>query len=170
MTNVIQTGDVKELLGIETTKHDALLSKTIADAEAIVTRRCGPLVSTQVTRRVWPSGGALVMPVYPIISVTSVTGVDTGNVIAVDDDDIDKAAGILTPDGLGSEAYDVVVQAGRDATTVADLKRAVIEMVRYLWRPTQGPNPAAAQTDAGENMAAKRRAEELMFPYVMDGV
>lgn len=170
MTNAVQVGDVKELLGIETTKHDSVLGKVIADAEAVVVRRCGPLTSTEVTRRVWPSGGALVLPVYPVVSVTSITGADTGNVLAIEDDDIDKAAGILTPDGLGSEAYDVVYQAGRDVTAYADLKRAVIEMTRYLWRPTQGPNPAAAQSDLGENMAAKRRAEELMAPYVMAGV
>lgn len=169
MATVFGIEDVKPLLGIETTKHDNVLAGIIAEAEAIVTARCGPLVSTSITKRLSPNAeGVLALPVYPIVSVESITNVESGVALTLNTEDFDLTAGLLEPDGLSlCEEYDVVFHAGRDATAAADLKRAVVELVRYLFRPTQGPNPAAPQTSLGDNMAGLRAAEMLMAPYAM---
>ena len=69
MATVFGIEDVKPLLGSRP-EHDNVLAGIIAEAEAIVTARCGPLVSTSITKRLSPNAeGVLALPVYPIVSV-----------------------------------------------------------------------------------------------------
>lgn len=162
----VTIADVKPYLNLTTTDNDSLLADVIAQAEEWVIDRCGPLVSTNLTKRVERTGYALMVPVYPILSVTSVTGVDTATVVTLDADEINLRTGVITPDTWPStdSLFDVVYVAGR-AAVPEQLRRAVIEMTRYLWRPQRGAGQR--QGDAGDNMAALRMAEFLIQPYAI---
>lgn len=168
MTNVVGLEYVKPLLNMQTTVDDAVLTSVIAQAEALVAEKCGPLTATTLTKRVIARGGKLVLPVVPVISVTSVTGVESGTALDLTNDDlVNLAAGVITVTGAwNGVAYDVVYQAGR-ATLPEPLKRAVVELTRYLFRPLQGPQVNNQVVDA--SMAAFRMAETLMAPYRMAG-
>ena len=162
----VTIADVKPYLNLTTTDNDSLVADVVAQAEEWVIDRCGPLVSTNLTKRVERTGCSLMLPVYPVLSVTSVTGVDTGTVVTLETDDINLRTGIITPDTWPSAdyAFTVVYVAGRTAVP-EQLRRAVIEMSRYLWRPQRGAGQR--QGDAGDNMAALRMAEFLIQPYAI---
>ncbi len=70
--------------------------------------------------------------------------------------------------------HEVLRHSGRPVLVVPEgntaampLKRAVIEMTRYLWRPMQGPTVNSQAVDT--SMAALRMAEMLMAPYRLPG-
>ncbi len=167
MVNVVGKDEVKPYLAMVQTDNDALIESVIAQAEAVVVRKCGPLTATALTKRVFARGGFLMLPVLPVISVTSVTAVDSGAVLDIsDEDDVNLSAGIISVGGLcDGVAYDVVYQAGY-ASLPADLERAVIEMCRYLWRPQRGSGARGGDPD---QMASLRLAEMLMTPYMTPG-
>lgn len=168
MTNVVGLEIVKPLLNMVTTVDDAVLTSVVAQAEAMVAQKCGPLTSTTLTKRVIARGGKLVLPVTPVIAVVSVTAVESGTVLDLSNDDlVNLAAGVITITGVPTGvAYDVVYQAGYQ-TLPEPLKRAVVEVTRYLFRPLQGPQVNNQAVDA--SMAALRMAEALMAPYRMVG-
>lgn len=163
---VLTKADVKPFLSMQQTDNDALVEDVIDQAEAYVVRRCGPLSSTATTRRLTARGCRLILPVLPVVSLTSVTAVESGDVVTIEDDDQNLTAGILGSSALiDGELYTVVWQAGHSPLP-ADLKRAVIEMCRYLWRPQRGGGVRGGEQD---QMAALRLAETLMEPYLMPG-
>lgn len=164
---VLTLGDVKPLLNFQGTVDDAVLESVITQAEAWVVERCGPISDVTLTKRVTARGDTLILPVIPAISVTSVTNVETGVAVTLDADDVNLTAGVIDADYIcDDELYEVVYHAGR--TTVPEpLKRAVIEVTRYLWRPMQGPQVNNQAVDA--SMSALRMAEMLMAPYLLPG-
>ena len=163
----VTIADVKPYLNISATTNDDMITSCIAQAEEWVIDRCGPLASTNLTKRVELTGYSLMLPVYPVISVTSVTGVDTGTVVTLEADDINLRTGIITPDTWPAAdcVFDVVYVAGR-AAVPEQLKRAVIEMTRYLWRPQMGA-AQARQGDQSVSMASLRMAEFLIKKYAI---
>lgn len=168
---VYTKADLKPYLDLKATDNDALLELTIAQAEAWIEHRCGPLVSTTLTKRVRPAAsGWLVLPVLPVVSVTSVTGVQSAEVVALEDDEIDLRAGIIKPDFTLTEPfYDVVYVAGWAASkgaVPADLMRLVVEVTRDLWRSQRGSGTRQGDADPG---ASRRLIAELMAPYQMPG-
>lgn len=166
---VYTKADVKPYLSMVTTDNDALIDLVIAEAEAMVVQRCGPLVSTSLTKRVFTDSDELVLPVIPALSITSVTGVETAATYALEANDTNLRAGIIDLDGASEDAYDVVYTAGWadvKANVPADLRRAVIEMCRYLWRPQRG---TGSRQGSGDNMDSLRMAEMLMGPYMLPG-
>lgn len=169
MANVVGLEYVKPLLNVQGTVDDAVLESVVAQAEVMVVQRCGPLTATSLTKRVRARGGRLVLPVVPVISVTSVTAVESATAVDLTgtEDEVNLVAGIIKLSGArDGVAYDVVYQAGY-STTPEPLKRAVVEMTRYLFRPLQGPQVNNQVVDA--SMAALRMAEMLMQPYRMTG-
>ena len=168
MTNVVGLDYAKPLLNFQGTVDDDLLESVIAQAETMVVQKCGPLTATALTKRVIARGGKLVMPVVPAISITSVTAVESGTVVDVTDANlVNLGAGVIMVTGVSDGvAFDVVYQAGYSTTPEA-LKRAVVEVARYLWRPLQGPQVNGQAVDA--SMAALRMADYLMAPYRMAG-
>lgn len=159
--------DVKPLLNFQGTVDDDALESVIAQAEALVVERCGPVSDVTLTKRVEARGDTLILPVIPAISVTSVTNVETGVAVTLDADDVNLTAGLIDAEYIcDGELYEVVYHAGR-ATIPEPLKRAVIEMTRYLWRPMQGPTVNSQAVDT--SMAALRMAEMLMAPYRLPG-
>lgn len=163
----VTIADVKPYLNISATTNDDVIASCIGQAEEWVIDRCGPLVSTNLTKRVELTGHSLMLPVYPVISVTSVTGVDTGTVVTLDADDVNLRTGIITPDTwpTADHTFTVVYVAGRSAVP-EQLKRAVIEMTRYFWRPQMGA-AQARQGDQSVAMASLRMAEFLIQNYAI---
>jgi hypothetical protein len=163
---VLTLGELKRHLGAKASDDEADLTALIDAAEAAVAQRCGPLVSTSTTKRVRGGGRALVLPVTPVVSVTSVTGksgslVDAGSYFVWGD------SGVVTATaGFAEEFYDVVYAAGR-ATCPADLLLGVKEMARYMWLSRRGPAAGIAGSDTA--VSALRRAEEFMAPYTRPG-
>ena len=168
MANVVGLEYAKPLLNFQGTVDDALMESVIAQAETMVVEKCGPLTATTLTKRVIARSGKLVLPVVPVISVTTVTAVQSGTVVDVTDANlVNLRAGVIAVTGVSDGvAFDVVYQAGRTTTPEA-LKRAVVEVARYLWRPLQGPQVNGQAVDA--SMAALRMADYLMAPYRMAG-
>lgn len=168
MTNVVGLDYAKPLLNFQGTVDDDLLESVIAQAETMVVQKCGPLTATALTKRVIARGGKLVLPVVPVISITSATAVESGVALDLTDANlVNLGAGVIAVTGVSDGvAFDVVYQAGYSTTPEA-LKRAVVEVARYLWRPLQGPVVNGQAVDA--SMAALRMADYLMAPYRMAG-
>lgn len=164
----------KTHLNVTGTTHDGEIQDTIDEAEAAIAERVGPLVSTPTTVRVRGVSDALVLPVIPAISLTSVTPVD-GAALTLADLYLDTEAGVVTYDSGGSfsaRAYDVVYNAGRSSCP-DDLLRAIKELVRHLWitqrgptgRPGSGTSDAAANTIPGAAYIFPFRVEQLLTPH-----
>jgi len=168
MVNVVGLDYAKPLLNFQGTVDDDLLETVIAQAETIVVEKYGPLVATALTKRVFSRGGKLVLPVLPVISITSATAVESGVALDLTNDNlVNLRAGTISITGASDGvAFDVVYQAGRSTTPEA-LKRVVVETARYLWRPLQGPVVNGQAVDA--SMAALRMAEMLAAPYRAGG-
>lgn len=169
---VLTLNEVKTHLNITTTTQDAELQTFIAAAEAAIERRVGPLVASSVSSRV-PGGRDLMLPYYPVLSVTSITDTD-GVAVSVSDVYADRI-GVLTTTGYGfttAATYDVTYMAGHAATAAevpADLRLAVLEMVRHLW-DSQRRSRGQVTDVPGAAHAFPYRVEELLAPYMQFGI
>lgn len=173
--STVTLAEVKAHLNIDSVAYDDELQTFIDAAEAVIVQRVGPLTATTVTARVNGGDGGLILPVLPALSVTSVTPVG-GAALTVGDLYLDSASALVTyvsGSRFASTSYDVVYQAGR-ATLPADLKMAVLELVRHLWqtqrgsgaRPGGGPlSDAAANTVPGAAYLLPFRVEALIAPH-----
>lgn len=176
--SVVDLGSVKAHLNVTVSAHDAELQGFIEGAEAAIAQRVGPLSSTAVTARIRGGRSALVLPVSPAVSLTSVTPYGS-SAITPSDLHLDADAGLVThEDGSWFSAvrHDVVYQAGR-ATCPADLKLAVKELVRHLWttqrgattRPGSRESEAASNTLPGAAYVFPFRVEQLIAPHEQPG-
>lgn len=169
--------EVKDHLNIVSGEYDSELNNLLDAAVSAIAQVVGPMEPTTVTRSVRGGGnGLLVLPDAPVISVTSVTptGSDT-TTIDVADLDVNLPAGLI---GLLSDypftysRYTVVYVAGR-STLPADLRLAVLELVRHYWMTQRGPTrkPGSAPSDSYSNTlpgaayAMPFRVAELLAPY-----
>lgn len=171
--------DAKTHLDITVSTFDAELQAIIDSAEATLAARVGPLVSTAVTRRI-PGGGALVLPVTPVVSLTTVTPYQ-GTALNVATLFVDQITGLVTANNLtGFPAlyYDVVYQAGR-ATCPSDLLFADKELVRHLWQ-THRPSGRRTVDETAQRLPSSaavpgaayllpHRVEQLIAPHVQVG-
>jgi hypothetical protein len=152
--------------------NDAELGDFIEAAEAIIATRVGPLESTTVTCTVSSAGPSLVLPITPVLSVTSVTSVYDGTVVDLSSLSLNTSAGIVTPSAYGSGfwatggAYTVVYEAGR-AEAPADLVLAIKEMVRHLWTTQRGGAKRPGSTDSAPAVGylIPNTVAELLEPY-----
>ena len=155
--------EVKRHLSIKASDYDDILPAVITAAIAYVGMECGPLESTSVTTRVPGGGDLLVLPVRPLLSVTSVTG-KSGAVVPASTYTVwtDYASVSAVAGGCFSEDYyDVVYAAGR-TTCPGPLAEAVKWTVSDMWSPVRGP---AAGVAGSEPISARARAEFYMAPY-----
>lgn len=168
--------EAKSHLNITKGDNDAEITMTIMAAEAAIAKRVGPL--STVTRTVRVDGGvALVLPVTPAVSLTSVTPVGGGT--ALTGLHLDTVGGVVTQDsgaGFPARYYDVVYVAGR-AACPDDLLMAVKELVRHMWttqrggsqRPGSQPSDALSNSLPGSAYAFPFRVEQLLTPHVQFG-
>jgi hypothetical protein len=159
---VLDLATFKRHLNIQPTDRDSDdLPATIAAAEAAVSLACGPLEPTATTRRVRGGQKFLSVPVFPVISVTTVTG-KSGAVTAGSGFTVWSESGLLESLSSWSEDwYDVAYVAGR-ATCPPLLLEAAKEYGRYVWLSRRGGQGA-------DSVSALRRAESLMEKYVLPG-
>lgn len=170
----LSVDDAKRHLNITTAAHDAEVAAIIAAAEAAISHHVGPLEPTTVTKRVFGRDG-LMLPVVPVISVTSVTPYN-GTALTVADLYADPDTGIvsyLSGASFGNGAYTVVYEAGRTILP-DDLALAVKELVRHLWDSQRGPTrrPGSPASDGASNSMPGAgyllpfRVQELIAPHM----
>jgi hypothetical protein len=157
--------------------QDTELQTVIDAAEAAIVQACGGLEAASTSSRVRGGTDRLVLPVPPVISLTSVTPVG-GTALTVGDLMV-SASGVVeyTAGGFFSDRwYDVVYSAGR-ASCPADLLLAVRELVRHIWdtqrggtrRPGSSTSSETANTIAGAAYLFPFRVEQLLAPYIQPG-
>jgi hypothetical protein len=160
----------RDHLNISNAVSDVEIQATIDAAEAILAQSVGPLSTLAARTDRLPGGTKLVLPIAPVISVTSVTSPDGS--LAVDLTTVTKnlPAGVLyftdNATWFTSSVYDVTYVPGR-ATLPGDLLLAVKEMVRHLWMTQRG---SGASRSGGGDMQAPGylmpyRVQELLEPY-----
>ncbi|NUO34180.1 MAG: hypothetical protein HOQ18_08655 [Dermatophilaceae bacterium] len=163
--------DVKEYLNISGTGSDTELPKVIARAEGALASKVGPLAPTSITAKVRGMGSALLPPVTPIASLTSVT--PTGGTALPLSALVTPETGLRGPQRIEYASgtwfsaywYDVVYQAGR--TTVPDaLTEAAYEMVELLWRSQRGNSPGAQNALPGDEQPAPDSRADMMPPHI----
>lgn len=176
----VQLTDVKQFLnktGVNDSGDDEELQLFLDRAEAILTKRIGPLSPTPVTGEKHTGPGPLVLRRYPVISVTSATsaGVD------VTDLDLDLDSGVLYGSFTAYPPRQVSITyvAGRDFLP-ADLEEAVLELVRHLWksqrgggslRPTfPGEDDPTTQQPGGASYLLPYRVESLIEPHLLRSI
>lgn len=172
--SALTLAEAKTHLNITVTTYDNELQAVIDSAEAVLTQRVGPLVSTPTTRRVQGGSYSLVLPVTPALTLTSVTP-RSGTALTLTDLYLDVRTGLVTYNNLGpfvAAYYDVVYNAGR-TTCPSDLLFAVKELVRHMWAPQRGGAARTLPDGAGLPGAAHLlpyRVSELIAPHVQIGV
>lgn len=149
--SVVLLADVKLHLNIAVTTYDAELQTVIDAAEAILTKRVGPLASTAATIRLAGGVWELVLPITPVISLTSVTPSDAATALTLTDLHLETNTGRVSYNAnraFVARYYDVAYAAGR-ASCPEDLKLAVKELVRHLWMSQRGAGgrPGSATSD-----------------------
>ena len=174
---VLEVAEVKDYLNITVGTYDAELADMIDAAEAAIAKRVGPLSSTAVTTQL-AGGSTLVLPVYPVLSLTTVTD-SYGGVLVVGGITVESATGVLSYTTSGNSFtapyYTVTYQAGR-ATVPADLLLAVKELVKHLWESQRSPArfPGSTISDGpastpGAAYLLPYRVQELLAPHQQFG-
>jgi hypothetical protein len=149
--SALTLADAKTFLNITAATYDAELQTFIDAAEAAIAQRVGPLTTSSVTKRVPGYGWNLHLPIYPAVSLTSVTPVG-GTALTLSDLHLEGDVGAVSYNGgsfFTSPAYDEVYTAGR-ASVPADLLMKVKFVLKYLWNTQRGTGvrPGAAGPDA----------------------
>jgi hypothetical protein len=122
------------------------LGTVIEAAEAVLAAWVGPLEPTDRSDRVPGVGWGLHLPVFPAVSLTSVTPVG-GAGLDVSTLYLDQPSGTVSRNDGGrftAPAYDVEWVAGR-VTLPDDLLFADKELVRELWTTQRGSTRPAAE-------------------------
>src|SRR5690242_5393665 len=125
--------DAKSYLNITSPDFDAELQTFIDAAEAAIAQRVGPLTPTSVTKRVAGYGYNLHLPIYPAVSLTSVTVVGSATTLTLSDLYLENSTGAVSYNGgsfFSASAYDVTYMAGRSPIP-ADLMAAIRELLRH---------------------------------------
>lgn len=173
--SALTLADAKMHLNISTPDNDVELQGMIDSTEAVIAGLIGPLASTSTTSVVDGRGSVLVLPVTPVISLTSITGA-AGDSVSVANLSV-IPPGIVAYNMMGtndpglfffpSRWYTVVYNAGR-TTVPADLLLAIKELLRHLWQTQRG----SARPGVGGNeqptagYLIPNRVAELLAPYL----
>lgn len=172
---VIELPEAKDHLHITGSDHDSELEGFIAAAESAIARKVGPLVPTVTTdtiygfeqRHTYSSGVGLLLSTRPVISVTSVTPLG-GSALTLGAQAVDDA-GVLSwaagsPLAVGTR-YTVVYVAGY-ADVPEDLRMAVKEMLRHLWKSQRGgtQRPGSGARAAAMSSQPDRTLPGFLYP------
>lgn len=175
--SVVDLDKLKAHLNIDRADDDGKLQTFLDAAEAAIAEKCGPLAPTPVTAKVYASGGAFVLDVVPVVSLTSLTPTG-GTAYDASTLDVDLGAGIISQrsGSFPASGHDIVYVAGR-ATCPDDLVLAVLELARHMWETQRGPTrrPGGTTSDAASNTIPGAaylfpfRVEQLIAPHVQLG-
>lgn len=168
--SALKLEDAKKHLNITGSAQDDELQTMIDAAETAIEHRVGPLTPRQVVTTLTPNGSQLVLPVTPVLSLTSVVP-SVGTALDVTGLIVDEETGIVGyadyAGTLAANRYTVTYQAGRSPIP-ADLLEAVDELVRHLWRTQRGPTArptANDQQQPGAGFLIPYAVAALIEPY-----
>lgn len=173
----VSLDDVKTFENKLNNVDDDELRDFIEAAQAILAVRIGPLVPVTVTETQDGGSSSLVLRKWPVISVTGISYA-TGQTVLATDLDLDPDTGIVfwryNTVGVflrGPRFLTVTYLAGRLVLT-ADLREALLELIKHLWESQTGgnrrPNFAADGTNAqtASSYLLPYRVESLIKPYL----
>ena len=171
--SVLTLADAKTHLNITGSASDTELQTFIDAAEGVIAKQCGPLTLTVRTDRVSGGSEGLVLPVTPVVSITSITPV-LGTALTLSDLYVNTTTGIVEytyGSSFWAREYDVTYTAGR-ATVPADLLMAVKEMTRHLWQSQRGSGarPGSTASASTPGFLIPNLVAELLTPYRQAGV
>lgn len=182
-TAVLSLQDAKEHLNIPqaTTTYDSELASWIASIQSNLEQFTGgPILNRSVTERVEATAGqtALCLRQRPLVSLTSVVSVGSGQAISITDfTDLDKNASIIRralgwpmfgPFFQWLPIFNVTYTAGWGTSVPAAFNDFARIVIRHLWETQRGATPAPMQ-GGGETVmvpgfafAIPNRAAELL--------
>ena len=164
--SVVTLAEAKTHLGISVATYDTELQSFIDAAEAIIAERCGPLTATSQTARIAGYTDTLVLPVTPVVSLTSVTPVN-GSALTLSDLYVYADSGLVvwnTSSWFGADYYTVVYSAGRSSVPT-DLKHGIKELIRHLWKSQRGSGVGRPGTGGGSDDIAP--VPGFLMPYAV---
>jgi hypothetical protein len=153
--------------------RDAQLTRFIDAATTAMSHYVGPLIPTVVTRVLDGGGVSLILPDYPVLSLTS-AGYADGTSITLDDLDLDTSTGIVhwgyntAGRFTGGARYVTVTYVAGWQPVPEDLQQAVLELIRHLWDTQRGNKPGRTSGDEPQPGAFSTwppRVQELVAPY-----
>lgn len=155
--------EVQQHLDVTEVTDETLMVQQAAQGavEGIV----GPILWRTVTRTVSGSS-SIVLPVLPVVSVTSLTGAGTPVTYTANPD-----AGILS-DVYATGPLTVTYVAGRTSVS-DDIRYATLIIAAHLWQTQRGNAPAPGFTEEtfdgtpGVGYAIPNRAMDLLGPHQM---
>jgi hypothetical protein len=179
--SVLTLADAKTHLDITKPTWDVELQAMIDAAEGIITDRCGPLAPTSVTDRVWSNGYQIMLRTTPVISLTSLSAVQTSSTADPSLLFVSPAGVITFSDGRSvfyAGQWDVTYVAGR-ATCPPALLFAVKETLKNLWSTQRGAGASSGGSAGqrpvsrdpmalGPSMLIPPLVREAMEPYVQE--
>jgi hypothetical protein len=175
----VSLSEVKDHLNMAPTRleSDDELRAFINSATAAIEARVGPLTRRQVTETHNGGVSGILLNSPPALSVTSVT--ENGTTVSPSGYRLSPGGGVLTrvngytksvwTDGFANVT--VTFTAGRTSIP-ADIRQAVLELVRHLWTTQRGQQGNRRQDEfiAGQGYTMPNRVLELIAPYELPGI
>lgn len=175
MTAPVTLAEAKTHLNITASTYDVELQAFVDRATAAAETHLGhPIVVATVTES--HDGGSEAVrlrrvPEYPgVVAVTGVT--EDGAAVSASGYTVNTAAGLLyrvTGTWASGRQNVAVTYTSGYSTVPADLKLAVLEMVRHLWKTQRGGmdgrNPLGGDETAGTGWTYPRRVLEVLDGY-----
>ena len=168
--------EAKAQLNIRTTASDTELQMYIDSLTSVIEGYVGVVEEREVTETVTGQGPAVVLLQTPVMSVTSLTPVETGGT-AVDVARlyVDGPSGVVAyadHSPFSGGPWTAVYTAGR-ATVPPTIKLAALLLLQHLWRTKNGPARGSAGADdyavtepvPGFGYAVPNRVLELLEPF-----
>jgi hypothetical protein len=176
---ILTLPDAKDHLNIAAgnTQHDTMIQVWLDTIDENVERAIGgPVVTRAVTERAEAVDGGRALPLRkrPVVAVTSVTSLASGQAVDVSDVEVDPNANIARRKlGLpflttGPPVFTVVYTAGLGTSVPAPVSAAARIILDHLWEIQRGPSarPSAGGEDTtqmfGMSFAVPNRALELL--------
>jgi uncharacterized phiE125 gp8 family phage protein len=170
--------DVRDHLNITGDSDDAELRSFVLAATAAIEARVGPMARRSVTEVHNGGVSGILLRQPPALAVTSAT--ENGVAVAGSGYSLSPGGGVLTRvSGFSRSTWvsgfanvSVTYTAGRTSIP-ADLRQAVLELVRHLWATQRGTMNARRNGDdfvAGQGYTMPNRVLELISPYELPGL
>jgi hypothetical protein len=186
--SVLSLQDAKDALNIPqaTTTDDAEIQRKIATIEANIEKMTGgPVITRSIVERAELTDGytALVLRKRPIVAVTSIVSVASGQPIAIGDLDIDPNSNIVRrklglpfygPYFTWLPTFTVTYTAGLGTSVPPAIADAAADIIQHLWETQRGPSvmpPLGGDetvTLPGWGYAIPNRAAEKLSPYALE--
>lgn len=151
MPDIITLDEAKPHLNIPPTEpvDDAEITAAISAVTFIVESKVGAVISRSVTESVVFCGKAQALTVGPVLSLTSVTNVASGQVVTGFTVTPGAVLRMTDDSPLPAGRHTVVYTAGR-TTVPENIKWAAKEILRHLWKTQRGGGlPLQGSEDEG---------------------